>query len=231
MLAVVFFLVYFGGNDTQALELTAVSTDAADTGGSGVPVISAETASPEAALSEEPPEIRVYVAGAVHHPGVYRLETGDRLVDGIEAAAGATDDADLDAVNLAMRVEDEGYYYIPAKVNQPTANIDLETTADVSPAPQFPEAATNRPTAESPGETVESATHTGKPTGPLNLNTANQTELETLPDVGPVRARAIIAYREENGPFAAVEEITAVSGIGQGTLDNLQGLITVAASP
>ena len=65
----------------------------------------------------------------------------------------------------------------------------------------------------------------------MNLNTATQAALETLPSIGPARARAIIAFREENGLFAAVEEITAVSGIGQGILDNLQGLITVEGSP
>ncbi len=230
-LAAAFLLVYFGGDDTQAVELTAPDSGAgegAESGSVGNPVEG--TAFQEDSLEDSAPELRVYVAGAVRQPGVYPLTGGDRLVDAVEAAGGAADDADLEAVNLAVRVEDEGYYYIPAKSAQSTADADLETADDVSPAPQFPDVATNRPTIELPDEREETVGD-GEPDGPVNLNTATQSELETLPSIGPARARAIIAHREENGPFAAVEEITAVSGIGQGILDNLQGLVTVEGSP
>ena len=231
LLAAAFFLVYSGENDSQAVELTAVATDVAASAVSDNSAIPEDgTAVPETVSSGEPPVMRVYVAGAVHNPGVYTLATGDRLVDLLEAAGGAAADADLDAVNLAMRVEDEGYYYIPAKATQPAATEDLETTDGVSPMPQFPEAATNRPATVSRDESAKPLTDDTEPAGFVNLNTATQAALETLPSIGPARARAIIAFREENGPFAAVEEITAVSGIGQGILDNLQGLITVGDS-
>ncbi len=230
-LAAAFFLVYFGDDDTQAVELTAPDSGAGEGAESGSLDNSVEgPVSPEDGLEDSTPELRVYVAGAVRQPGVYPLTSGDRLVDAVEAAGGATDDADLEAVNLAVRVEDEGYYYIPAKSTQSAADADLETADDGSPTPQFPMAATNRPTIGLPDETEETVGD-GEPAGPVNLNTATQPELETLPSIGPARARAIIAYREENGPFAAIEEITAVSGIGQGILDNLQGLITVEDSP
>ncbi len=231
-LAAAFLLVYFGGDDTQAVELTAPVPDASEGAESGSldnPV--GEPVSPEDSLEDSTPELRVYVAGAVRQPGVYPLSGGDRLVDAVEAAGGAADDADLEAVNLAVRVGDEGYYYIPAKSAQPVSDANQETTATVTPMPRFPEAATNRPATETPVETEETVGGEGEPDGPVNLNTATQSELETLPSIGPARARAIIAYREENGPFAAVEEITAVSGIGQGILDNLQGLVTVEGSP
>ena len=232
LLAAAFLLVYFGQNDSDGMELTATTPEISGTPGSGAPLVSADgTTLPEAAAPVEAPELRVYVAGAVRRPGVYPLLTGDRLVDGVEAAGGATDDADLEAVNLAMRVEDEGYYYIPARVALSAANANSETIEDISPIPLFPEAATNRPTTESPEETREPVTDGAEPAGPVNLNTASQADLEALPSIGPARARAIIAYRQENGPFAAVEEITAVSGIGQGILDNLLGLITVEDSP
>ena len=230
-LVAAFFLVYFEGDDTQAVELTAPVPDASEGAESSSldnPV--GEPVSPEDSLEDSTPELRVYVAGAVRQPGVYPLSGGDRLVDAVEAAGGAADDADLEAVNLAMRVVDEGYYYIPAKAAQPVSDANQETTATVTPMPRFPEAATNRPTTESPDETEETGDD-GKPARLVDLNTATQSELETLPSIGPARGRAIIAYREENGPFAAVEEITAVSGIGQGILDNLQGLVTVGDSP
>lgn len=232
LLAVAFFLVYFGDNDSQAVELTAPAPVADGSPGSGSSAIPADGITlPEVVPSDEPPQLRVYVAGAVRHPGVYPLAAGDRLVDVVEAAGGAAADADLDAVNLAMRVEDEGYYYIPAKAVQPAATADSEAADGVSPTLQFPEAATNRPATESSDESAKPAIDGAEPAGFVNLNTATQAELETLPSIGPARARAIIAFREENGPFAAIEEITAVSGIGQGILDNLQGLITVGDSP
>lgn len=231
LLAAAFFLVYFTGNDTQAVELTAEDTAVPDGPDSGSPSSATDEPVASGGAADEATALRVYVAGAVNDAGVYPLAEGDRLVDGVEAAGGATDGADLEAVNLAMRVEDEGYYYIPAKAAQPAAALDEETTIDAAPTPQFPQAATNRPTTESPVNSEEPGDGGGEPAGLVDLNTATQDELETLPSIGPARARAIIAYREENGPFAAVEEITAVSGIGQGILDNLQGLIAVGESP
>jgi len=232
LLVAAFFLVYFGGNNAGQVELTSPID------GTGASAVSrspnnpaAEPAPTQITSDDEVTELRVYVAGAVNNPGVYPLAASDRLVDGVEAAGGAMEGADLEAVNLAMRVEDEGYYYIPAKPARPASNAGEKTTVTLTPTARFPGAATNRPTAESTGEAAESGEEDGESVVPVDLNTATQVELETLPSIGPARARAIIAYRDENGPFTAVDEITAVSGIGQGILDNLQGLITVGESP
>ena len=62
---------------------------------------------------------------------------------------------------------------------------------------------------------------------PVNLNTADEAALTALPGIGEELARRITAYREEHGPFASVEELTEVSGIGQGKLAALEGLVTV----
>jgi competence protein ComEA len=56
----------------------------------------------------------------------------------------------------------------------------------------------------------------------VNINTATQQELESLRGIGPVRAKAIIAYREKNGPFKTLEEVDKVPGIGKGTLDKIK---------
>ena len=66
---------------------------------------------------------------------------------------------------------------------------------------------------------------------PLDLNRASQAQLETLPGIGPARAAAIIAYRQQQGHFIDVAELTAVSGIGQGIYQGLQGLVTVGEAP
>ena len=65
---------------------------------------------------------------------------------------------------------------------------------------------------------------------PVNLNTADAEALTALPGIGEELARRIAAYREEHGPFETVEELTKVSGIGQGKLAALEGLVTVEDS-
>jgi competence protein ComEA len=63
--------------------------------------------------------------------------------------------------------------------------------------------------------------------GPVNLNTADQVLLETLPRIGPALAQRILEWREQNGRFGAVDDLLAVSGIGEKMLENLRPLVTV----
>lgn len=64
----------------------------------------------------------------------------------------------------------------------------------------------------------------------VNINTANQTELESLPGIGPVKAKAILEYRKKNGGFKSVDELTRVDGIGPVTLKNARNDIVLDAS-
>lgn len=68
------------------------------------------------------------------------------------------------------------------------------------------------------------------PAGPVDLNTAGLEELMTLPGIGETRARAILAYREEHGPFQYVEDLIRVSGIGEGILEGLMDQATVGGT-
>ena len=135
------------------------------------------------------PETRVYVNGAVHRPGVYRVGPGDRLEDVLAVAGGLTPDADPSRVNLALRVSDEAHFYIPGLGE-----------------------ATPEPTAEP---------------GAININNATVEQLQTLRGIGERRAGDIVHHREENGPFARVEDPLKVSGIGPKTLEDLRPMITV----
>lgn len=71
------------------------------------------------------------------------------------------------------------------------------------------------------------ATSTTPKDGLVNLNKADQSELETLPGIGPSKSAAIIEYRETNGPFKAIKDIQSVSGFGEKTFEKLKEKITV----
>ena len=237
--------VYLGSRQTSEVELTATGEGGPqETPGSLAPstIKSPQSREPSQEAGEgnqASSEIRVYVAGAVRRPDVYSLAAGDRLVDAVAAAGGPAEEADLEAVNLALRIRDEGYYYIPfkpqpvseagAKGNNAEHNPELVPVIkqEVLPTQPVPPLAADSLTGEAPGAREEQPAAKDAPATPVNLNTADQSELETLPGIGPARAAAIIGYRDEHGPFAAVEELTAVSGIGQGILDNLRPLVTV----
>ncbi len=130
--------------------------------------------------------ILVHMAGAVLQPGVYELAKDSRIIDGIQAAGGLHPDADADGINLADRCQDGARVYIPYRGTAPPPNPT--------------------PLSGSSQSTGELRT--------VNLNTASQSELETLSGIGPALAARIIAYREAHGPFGSPEEIVQVSGIG-----------------
>jgi competence protein ComEA len=156
-------------------------------------------ASPTAAATH----VVVDVEGAVRAPGLYALPDGSRVGDAIAAAGGYAAGADLDAaaqlLNLAELLTDGDKILVPR----------LGATTGV-PAPSPP----------------ANATASGAPAGLINLNTADQATLETLPGIGPVTAAKIIAARTE-APFVAVEELAARGVIGPATLEKITALVTV----
>ena len=161
----------------------------------------ATPADPVAAASapaDEPSgQVTVDVTGKVRRPGIAVLDAGARVIDALKAAGGARPGVDLSSLNLA-RVLVDGEQIV----------VGVAAVADVAGA------ATPIP----PGAT----------TGALvNLNTADQALLETLPDVGPVTAEAIIAWRTEHGGFTAIDELLEVDGIGDATLETLTPHVTV----
>jgi len=143
-----------------------------------------------------PHPLQVYVSGAVTYPDVYELPTESIIKDAIEAAGGATSEADLDRINLAQSVANGQHLYVPKQG---------EENPPVSPP------------------TEPSGTTSGTTGGKININTASQTEIETLPGIGPSKAQGII----ENRPYDSLEDIKRVPGIGEGTFKSIQDLITV----
>lgn len=152
-------------------------------------------------------EIVVHVIGAVHEPGVVSLAPGSRVQDAVEAAGGLRDEADLTRLNLARPAVDGERLWVPVPGEEPPPEL---------PAPPEPVAVPGSGSADAIGRASD--THQTV----VDLNTADQAELETLPGVGPVTAERILAWRAEHGTFATVEELMEVSGIGERTLEQLR---------
>ncbi len=166
---------------------------------SPAPVITPRAQPPFGTATAAP--LRVYVSGAVAHPDVYRLPPGSIVKDAIQAAGGASGEADLDRVNLAQELRDQQQVVVP-RVGETVV----------------PPAAGSAPPNRS-GEVPLTAK--------VNINTAAADELDTLPGIGAEMAGRIINYRAANGPFKSIEDIQQVTGIGAATYQKLKDLITI----
>lgn len=151
-------------------------------------------------------EIVVHVAGAVKKPGVVKIPRGSRVDDAVRAAGGFSSQADPDAVNLAQPLEDGVQVYVPRKGE----SVVVE----------------GRVGAVEPSPTPVRARSEGS-TGKININTATAEQLESLPGIGPVTARAIVEYRRQNGRLHSVEELLEVRGIGEKRLEQIRPFVTV----
>lgn len=162
-----------------------------------LPLVDVTAPAPTSATSTTTGPVVVHVAGAVNGPGVHELPAGSRVVDAVEASGGLAPDADPGAVNLAATLVDGAQVYVPRVGEVPAG-----------------------PAAASPG--AEDAA-----SGPVDLNSADATLLDTLPGVGPATAAAIIDHRERHGPFASVDGLLEVRGIGEAKLEAIRDLVRV----
>lgn len=154
-------------------------------------------------------EITVYVSGEVNKSGVVTLKEGDRLAVAVEKLGGTTKKADLNNINLAIRVKDEEHYIIPKIGEAKQENLkDVNNTKDIE-------------NAEIKNE------NTAKDSSKININTATLEELDKLPGVGEATANKIISHREENGQFKTIEDIKNVNGIGDKKFEKMKELICV----
>lgn len=156
----------------------------------------------------EDSNIKVDIKGEVKAPGVYEIKKESRVTDLIKLAGGVTDAADLDATNLSEKLKDEECVVIYKKGEKDKIqNLQGNVTSP----------------------TVSSSTVTASTTKKsiINLNIATKEELKTLTGIGDVKADAIIKYREENGGFKTVEELTKVGGIGEKTLSKFIDMVDI----
>jgi competence protein ComEA len=149
----------------------------------------------------------VQVAGAVHVPGVYQLAGESRVFEAVAAAGGFTEEADQQAVALAAVLTDGCRVYVP-KVGE------TMTGAVVGPA-------------DSSAGVTGGATGSGSAGGLVSLNRGTAAELDSLPGIGPSLAQQIISYRESQGPFTSIDQLTDVPGIGPSKMEQLRSLVAL----
>lgn len=150
-------------------------------------------------------QIIVHITGCIKKQGVVEINEGARIIDVIEAAGGVTEEADIAKMNLAYIVKDAQKIYIPSIYDkEDTEYITLNN-----------------------GENVIVEDKYGGESDMININTATQTELESLSGIGPSTALKIINYREEHGKFKSIEEIKEVPGIGDAKFNSIKDMIEV----
>ena len=139
----------------------------------------------------------VYISGAVGAPDVYELPLDARIKDLVLAAGGLTADADPEQINLAERLKDSTHIHVPRRGEAPAADAVVADTANAAQS------------------------------GPLDINTASASDLDGLPGIGQSFADRIIEYRTTNGPFASVEDLQKVKGIGAALFAKIAPLVSV----
>ena len=149
-------------------------------------------------------DIYVDVKGEVKKPGVYKLSVGDRVNDAIVKAGGLTKNADIKFINLSKIVKDEMIIWVHSK-EEVKDKIIIEYIYKDCDCQNISE----------PSETL------------VSINSSSLEQLMTLPGIGESKAKAIIAYREQNGSFVKLEDLMLVTGIGSSTYENLKNYITL----
>ena len=157
--------------------------------------------------TQENQKIIIHISGQVKNEGVYELEQESRIIDAINKAGGLTETADTSQINLAEKIEDGVKIYVPEKGEESveTSNQEGENTKNTQNIIQNKETKSKK----------------------ININTATEEELDTLPGIGQATAQKIIEYRKENGKFSNIEDIKDVSGIGDSKFDKIKALIEI----
>jgi len=153
---------------------------------------------------EEISQIIVHVAGEVINPGLVTLAENSRIDNAISAAGGVTELADVSKINLAYVLQDGQKIYIPSIYDEEEL-VYIEVSA---------------------GDNIVIPTESPQ-SNLINLNTATQAELQTLPGVGESTAKKIIDYRTKNGKFKQIEDIMNVSGIGEAKFNAIKDNICI----
>ncbi|PKL78686.1 MAG: hypothetical protein CVV27_02915 [Candidatus Melainabacteria bacterium HGW-Melainabacteria-1] len=173
--------------------------------------------------------LQVLITGAVAQPGLYRLPAGSPVQALLSLAGGPQPDARLSDLDLSRPLKPGEVLYIASTAAAESDGAEsVETDAD--PARFERAAKPSRHPKSKMSDSKSPRTKQTKATGPkksapLKLNQANVSELDRLPGVGPALAQRIVDWRREHGPFASLDDLLQVKGIGEKKLAKLKGQI------
>ncbi|MDF2865820.1 MAG: hypothetical protein K0R72_638 [Clostridia bacterium] len=142
-------------------------------------------------------KISVYISGAINNYGIYSFNEGTRLEEALNLIGGIKSDADISKINLSKTLYDSEKIVIPY-IQKEEASIENEDKNE------------------------ENISDTDK----ININEANESELQGLIGIGEATAKKIVEYRK-NGDFESIEDIKKVSGIGDSKFEKIKDKITV----
>ncbi|WAC57964.1 ComEA family DNA-binding protein [Gordonia sp. SL306] len=205
------------GGSGDATTPVAFPMSAGPTSSAAAPAASVASAGSSPPAAEE---LVVSVVGLVHRPGLVRLHGQPRVADAIDRAGGARRGADLLSLNLAQRLSDGDQILVGYAGSGGRMSIRSAVVG-----PSGPTGASGPPSSANGGPA--SSSPTAGAAGKVDLNTATEAQLDELPGVGPVTAKAIIAWREAHGRFGSVEQLGEVDGIGPARLAKLRDLVIV----
>lgn len=186
-------------------------------------------------------EIFIHIIGAVKNPGIVKISSGARISDALRAAGGSKENADLEMINLAYKLEDGQQVYIPAKEEslklknnekkkeKRTDSSSANSIGKLVPGAQTKSSSNLKTISDAAGgvkayETDESNEIND---GVININTADLVKLDSLPGIGPSTAQKIIDYRNTGGKFKVIEDIMKVKGIGKSKYEQIKNKIKV----
>ncbi len=135
----------------------------------------------------------VHVCGAVKREGVYKLNASDKVIDAIKMAGGAGNYADLSGINLAEGVKDGQKIVVPVKAG----NQDIRVSGDL---------------------VKRKIGNQGSMGSLINLNTASENELDSLPGVGPATAKKIVEAR----PFSSIDDLKKIPRFSKNKIEKLK---------
>lgn len=226
-IAVIGFLI--SRDESEIIISKSASTDTIN-----YEVSSAPQVTPTVEQIEDLEKIKVYVVGEVNKPGVVTLMKGQIIEDAIKAAGGSTDKADLENINLAYVLQKNVMLKILPKFDPTTSTNGTEiehrdSNASVPVQSQSP----NREftgveiKSDSGGAVLNENEQKDASNGKININTATEAQLETLPGVGPSTATKIVSFRQKSGNFKKIEDVMNVPGIGESKFADMKEFICV----
>lgn len=211
-LLIIVFLIFFNEDHDEEIEM--------------IPELTFEVEETEKVKEEK---IKIDIKGAVLNPGVYELTSNSRVNDAIEISGGLTQDADTSVINLSKNLTDEMVIIIYTKEEvsemlEGSTSIKYIEKECICPEIEN-DACIDNVIDNKPDNSNDIDDYTSN--NKISLNNATIDELMILPGIGEAKAKAIIAYREENGGFKTIEELLEVSGIGESTFNKIKDQLSL----